>query len=90
MQFGHPPAVQVLAAAHGVCKVNSPTITLVDIRESGCDTAFRHHGVSLAKQRLRDHGDFGAACRGFRSSPQAGTARSNHQHVVLMREIFAH
>src|SRR5271166_5602664 len=76
VQFGHPPAVQVLAAAHGVCKVNSPTIAFVDIRESGRDTSLRHYGMSFAQQRLRDHSDFGATSGGFRGSPQARTARS--------------
>jgi hypothetical protein len=90
MQFGHPPAVQVLAATHGVCKVDSPAIPLVDIRESGCYATLRHDRVSLAKQRLRDQRNFGATSGGFRSSPQACTARSNHQHIALMREIFTH
>jgi hypothetical protein len=70
--------------------VNAPGIAFVDIRQSGRNAALGHHGMSLAKQGLGDHSDFGAGSGGFRGGPQAGTARSNHQHVMLMRYIFGH
>jgi hypothetical protein len=90
MQFGHVPAIQVLATTHGVREVNSPIIALVDIRQSGSDAAFRHHGMSLAQKGLRNYSNFHASGRDFRGGPQACTTRSNCQDIVLVREIFGH
>ena len=90
VQFGHPPVVQVLAAAHGVGKVNAPAVAIVDIGQRGGDAAFGHHGMRLAQQRFRDHRDFHACGRGFDGGAQAGASRANHQHVVLVRDVLGH
>ena len=52
VQFGHAPVVQVLAAAHGVGKVDAPVIAVIDIGQRGGDAAFGHHGVRLAQQAI--------------------------------------
>src|SRR5690242_8440031 len=84
MQFGHAPTVQVLATAHGVCKMNAPGIAIIHVGESGGDSAFGHNRVSLAKQRLRDDSYTHASGGGFGGSAQTGAARSDHKNVMLV------
>ena len=50
VQFGHPPVVDVLAAAHRVGEVHLPAVSIVDVGERGRHAAFRHHGVRLAEE----------------------------------------
>jgi hypothetical protein len=52
VQLGHPPTVQVLATTHRVCEVDAPVISIVDVRERGGDSAFRHYGMCFAKERF--------------------------------------
>ena len=57
VQLGHPPIVDVLAAAHRVGEMDLPAIAIVHVRERGRDPAFRHHRVRLAEQTFANHPD---------------------------------
>ncbi len=48
VQFGHPPIVDVLPAAHGVGEMDLPVIAVVHVGERGRDPAFGHHGMRFA------------------------------------------
>ena len=50
VQFGHPPVVDVLPAAHRVGEMDLPAVAVVDVGERRRDAAFRHHGVRLAEE----------------------------------------
>ena len=54
MQLGHAPAIQVLAAAHGVGKMDAPIVAVVNVRQRRGDSALGHDGVGLAEQGFRD------------------------------------
>ena len=60
VELGHPPVVDVLAAAHGVGEVHAPAVAVVDVRERRRDAAFRHDRVRLAEERLADDADANA------------------------------
>ncbi len=57
VEFGHPPVVEVLAAAHGVGKVDAPVVAIVDVGHGRGHAAFGHDGVGLAEERLADQAD---------------------------------
>ncbi len=57
VDLGHPPVVDVLAAAHRVGEVHLPVVAIVDVGERRRDAAFGHHRVRLAEQRLADQAD---------------------------------
>ena len=61
VQLGHPPVVQVLAAAHGVGEVDPPVVAVVDVGQRRGDAALGHDRVGLAEQRLADEPDLDAA-----------------------------
>ena len=90
VQLGHPPVVQVLAAAHGVGEVDAPAVAVIDVGERGGDAAFGHHRVRLAQKRFRDHRYFHACRRGFDGGAQTGASGANHQHVVFMLYVLGH
>ena len=50
VQLGHPPVVDVLAAAHRVGEMHLPAVAVVDVGERRRDAAFRHDGVRLAEK----------------------------------------
>ncbi len=50
VQLGHTPIVHVLAAPHGVGKVNLPVIPVVNICQCGSDAPLRHDGVRLPQE----------------------------------------
>ena len=50
VQFGHAPVVDVLAAAHGVGEMDLPAVAFVHVGQRSRDSAFGHHGVSLAEE----------------------------------------
>ena len=52
VQFGHPPVVEELAAAHGVAEVDLPVVLGVGVAHRRGAAALGHHGVRLAEQRL--------------------------------------
>ena len=90
VQFGHSPTVQILAATHGVGKVNAPGIAVINIGESGGDSSLRHDRMSLAKQGLRDDRHFDASASSFRGSAQTRAACSDYQDIVLMGHVLGH
>jgi hypothetical protein len=52
VKFGHARVVEILAAAHGVGKMDAPAVAIVHIAHGRRDAAFGHHGVGFAEQRL--------------------------------------
>ena len=87
VQLGHAPVVDVLSAAHRVGEVHLPVVAVVDVGERGRDAALGHHGVCLAQEGLADQADRDAAGRRFDRRPQPRAARTDDEHVVLVRLI---
>ena len=87
MQFGHAPVVDVLATPHRVGEMDLPVVAVVDIRQRGGDAAFRHHRVCLAQEGFADEADRDAAGGCFDRRPQSRAARTDNEHVVLVRLI---
>ena len=54
VQLGHPPVVEVLAAAHGVREVDLPAVAIVDVGHRRRHAPLGHDRVGLAEQRLAD------------------------------------
>jgi hypothetical protein len=90
VQLGHPPVVEVLPAPHRVGEVHLPVVAGVDVGERRGDPALGHDGVGLAEQRLADQADRDAGGRGLDRGSQPGAARTDHQHVVLVRRVAVH
>src|SRR5438093_696921 len=57
VELGHPPIVHVLTAAHRVCEVYFPIVSLVDVGKRGSDAAFCHHCVRFPQQRFANKSD---------------------------------
>jgi len=57
VKLGHPPVIEILAAAHRVGEVHSPVVSIVDVAERRRDTAFGHHGVRFTEERFADETD---------------------------------
>ena len=74
VQFGHPPVVQELAAAHRVAEVDLPVVVGVDVAHGGGAAALGHDRVRLAEQRLGDDRGLLARLAGLDRRPQAGAA----------------
>ncbi len=70
VQLRHAPIVEVLPTAHGVGKMDSPIVAIVDIRQGCGDAALGHHGVGFAQQRFANYAYFGAIRRGFNGGAQ--------------------
>ena len=90
VQLGHPPVVQVLAAAERVGEVHLPAVAIVDVGHRRRHPPLGHDRVGLAEQRLADEAD-GDTRRGSldrRAQPRA--AGANDQDVVLVRLIVGH
>src|SRR5215471_4541285 len=90
MQLSHPPITQVLAAAHGVGKVNAPTIPVVHIPHCSRYATLGHDGVRLAEKGLRNDGDSYARRGSLDCSAQSGASGANDQNIMLMGDVFAH
>ena len=88
MQLGHPPVVEVLAAAHRVGEVHAPVVAVVDVRHRGGHAAFGHHRVRLAEERFADEADAHALRRRFDRRAQPGAAGADDEHVVFDRFVF--
>ena len=84
VDLGHLRVAQVLAAPQRVRDVDLPVVALVHVADSGRHSALGHHRMRLAEQGLADHAAGGARGRGFDRGAQAGAARADHQHVVLV------
>ena len=87
VQFGHPPVVDVLAAAHRVGEVDLPAVAVVDVGERRGDAAFGHDRVRLAEERLAQQPDPNARRRRFDRGAQPGAAGADDEHVVLVRLV---
>ena len=90
VQFCHAPVVDVLAAAHGVRKVDLPAVAVVHIAERGSDAAFGHHGVCLAEKRFADKTDRHTGRRSLDGRPQSCAACSDDKNVVVVSLVFSH
>jgi hypothetical protein len=84
VELGHPPVVDVLAAAHRVGEVHPPAVTIVDVGERRRHAPFRHDGVGLAEQRLADQPDFDPRRRGLDGGTKTGAAGADDEHIVLV------
>ena len=82
VQFGHPPVVEELAAAHGVAEVDHPVVVGVHVAHGGGAAALGHDRVRLAEQRLGDDGGLLASQPRLDRRAQARAARADHYHVV--------
>jgi hypothetical protein len=90
VQLSHAPVVQVLAAAHGVGKVNAPAVAIIHVGHGRGYAAFCHYGVSFAEQRLRNQCDLYAGCRGLHGSAQPCAPGADNQNVMFVRDVFGH
>ena len=50
VEFGHPPVIDVLPAAHGIGEVNLPVVAVVNVRQRRGNASFGHNGVRFAKE----------------------------------------
>ncbi len=90
VEFGHPPVVEELAAAHGVPKVDLPVVLRPKVAHGGRDAALRHDGVGLAEQALADDRRPGSGIVGGDGRPEAGPAGADHDDVVIVTLVLAH
>ena len=90
VKLGHPPVVEVLAAAHGIGEVDLPGIAVVGGGERGGDAALGHDGVGLAEERFGHHRHRGSGGAGLDRGAKTGAARADHQHVVGMLVVCGH
>ena len=82
VQFGHPPVVEELAAAHGVAEVDLPVVVGVGVAHRGGAAALGHDRVRLAEQGLGDDGGPLARLPRLDGRAQPGAARADHHDVV--------
>ena len=90
VDLGHPPVVDVLAAAHRVGEVHLPAVAIVDVGQRRRDAAFGHHRVRLAEQRLADQADRHAGGRRLDGRAQPGAAGADHEDVVVVSRVGRH
>ena len=50
VEFGHPPVIDVLPAAHGIGEVNLPVVAVIHVRQRRGNASFGHDGVRFAKE----------------------------------------
>ena len=87
VQLRHPSVVHVLTAAHGVCEVHLPVVTIIHVTHRRRGAALRHHGVRLAEQRLAHESDAHTGCGRLNRCTQARPAGANDEDVVFVRLI---
>src|SRR5580693_18835 len=90
VEFSHAGIVQVLAAAHGVRKMDTPVVAIVDVPHGGCDAAFGHDSVGFAKEGFSDDAHFDARGGCFDSGAESRATRSNDQDVMFESLIIGH
>jgi hypothetical protein len=90
VELGHPPAVEHLAAAHGVAEVHPPVVVGVDVAHGGGDAALGHDRVRLAQQGLADQGGPGPPVVGLDGGPQAGPAGPDDDDVEVVGLVLGH
>jgi len=54
-QLGHAPVAEILASAHGVCKMNFPVVAVVHIGKRGSDSPSAITVCALPKQWICRH-----------------------------------
>ena len=82
VQLGHPPVVDVLAAAHRVGEVHLPAVAVVHVGQRRRHAPFGHDGVRLAEQRLADQADLDAGRRRLDRRAQPRAAGADDEDVV--------
>ena len=87
VDLGHAPVVDQLSALHRVGKVHFPGVLVSDVVQRRRDTAFRHHGVGFAEQRLAYDQNARPGLGRCDSSAQSRASSSQHQHVGLDRFV---
>src|SRR5436305_8078232 len=90
VQLSHPPIVYVLAAAHGVGKMDAPVIAIVYVSECRSNPPFGHDSVRLAEERLANYADAHAGCGSFNRSPQSRAAAADDKDIVRERFVSGH
>src|SRR5262245_18251027 len=50
MQFGHAPLIEILSAAHRICKMYFPVIAIIHICHCCSYTTFSHHRVCFPQK----------------------------------------
>ena len=90
VQFGHPPVVQELAAAHRVAVVDLPVVVRVHVAHGRRAAALGHDRVRLAEQGLGDDRGLLAVQPRLDRRAQPGAARADDHHVVRITVDFAH
>ena len=90
VEFGHPPVVDVLAAAKGIGEVNFPVVAVVDVPHRGRHASLGHDRVGLAEKGLADEPDGDAARGGFDRGAEAGATGADHQDVVVVGLQVSH
>ena len=82
VQFGHPPVVQELPAAHRVTEVHLGVVARIGVAHGRGRAALGHHGVRLAEQRLGNDRRLLAAQPRLDRRAQPGAARADDHDVV--------
>ena len=62
MQFGHAPIIDVLAAAHGIGKMDFPAIPVIHIAHGRGHAALRHDRMCLSEKGFANESNFDACC----------------------------
>jgi hypothetical protein len=78
VEFRHSCVGEVLPTAHRISKVNAPTVSFIDIRQSSCDTAFCHDSVCLTEQGFTHEPNAEIACSGFNGSAKTRATGSDY------------
>ena len=90
MDLRHARVIHVLAAAHGVGKVNLPVVALVHIGQGRGDSSFSHDRMRFAEQTLGDNSDGNPSRGGPNGGAQPCSSRTNDQNVVFASQVFRH
>ena len=90
VELGHPPVVEVLAAAQGVGEMDHPVVAIVHVPHRGRHPALGHDRVGLAEEGFADQADGDAAARRLDRGSKARAAGSDDQDVVIERLDVGH
>src|ERR1044071_2679735 len=90
MELGHAPVVDVLAAPHGIGKMDFPTVTLIHIGQSSSDTSFSHDGMSFSEQALANKTDGNARSGSLDGARRPRRRGADDQDVMLDNGIVSH
>ena len=90
MNLRHARVIHVLAAAHGVGKMDLPVVALIHVRERRRDPPFGHNRMSFTEQTLRNDSHGNARRRGSNGGTQSCSSRADDQNVVFANQVFRH